>query len=691
MPHADPDAGADSATAPPSDTPPPASPPEASPPSATSALLRTGIVGLATLVGAGLEWIPDDPSTWSWLPLGVAYVAGFGPILRDAGAALRKGRLSIDALMGIAAVGAAVVGQPLEGAILIFLFTLSGGLEDLALRRTRTAVTSLLDLRPETAIPLDPEGEELPPTPVSELDVGTCIRVRPGERIAADGRVADGTADVDQSAITGEALPVRKAPGDDVFAATVVSGGTLVVEVTRPASDTLVARIIRLVEEARENRAPAQAFIDRFAHPYTLAVVAATALVALVPPLLGWMSASDAFYRAMTLLVVASPCALVISTPAGVLSAIAGGARRGILFKGGGILDRAGEVDAVAFDKTGTLTEGRPLLLAGTTTGSPAPPDPPRPSPASRSEPDPAAPMPKGVATDIPADILRTAAALEAHSEHHLARAILTAAEDRGLQVQAVDHFRAIPGEGVAGHLPSSDPHGSQGAAWIGNEVLARRMGTELPGALLTWRDEQAALGRSVVFCGGAPGGPGALAFGDRARPEAAEAVAGLRADGIRRIVVLSGDHRPAVEAVARELGIHEVQADLLPDRKVEAVAALAREHRAVAMVGDGVNDAPAMAAASLGIAMGGAGTDVAIETADVVLMGDRVTGVRDALRMARNARRIVRQNVWFSVGWMALLVGVTATVGLPLTLAVVAHEGSTLLVVLNGLRLLRG
>lgn len=645
--------------------------PSATSASAPGALWRTALVGLLTLAGALLEWIPDDPSPWRWAPLGIAYLVGAGPIARDTWAALRKSRLSIDFLMGAAAVGAAVVGQPLEGAILIFLFTLSGGLEDLAMGRTHAAVSSLMDLRPDEAILLDDRGEEVGPVPIESLEEGQRIRVRPGERIAADGQVVEGRADVDQSAITGESLPVGKATGDEVFAATVVSGGTLVVEVTRPASDTLVARIIRLVEEARENRAPAQAFIDRFSHPYTLAVVLTTAAVAIVPPLAGFMEGGDAFYRAMTLLVVASPCALVISTPAAILSAIASGARQGVLFKGGSILDRAGEIDAIAFDKTGTLTEGRPTLLTGVSADPSTPPAPGDPPP--------------------PRHLLALAASLESHSEHHLAAAILAAAREQGIEAPPVSDFRALAGEGVVGQIGSADPAGTSSTAWIGNEVLARRMGTELPASLLQWREDQAALGRSVVFCGGAPDTLGALAFGDRLRPEAEAALRELRKDGIRRLVILSGDHPPAVRAIAGRLGVDDVQAGLLPDQKVAAVSKLTQEYRAVAMVGDGVNDAPAMAAAHLGIAMGGAGTDVAIETADVVLMGDQVTGVVRTLRIARRARRIVRQNVWFSVGWMALLVGVTATVGLPLTLAVVAHEGSTLLVVANGLRLLRG
>ncbi len=609
--------------------------------------VRTLLILGLTLVGAALEWIPGTPSPW--IPLAVVYLIGAGPIARESWAALRRGRLSVDALMGIAAVGAAVVGQPLEGAILIFLFTLSNELEGMALGRTRRAISSLMELRPEEARPLNPDGSEDPPVPVEDLAPGTRIRVRPGERIPVDGRVVEGRGDVDQSAITGEAIPIRRETGDDVFAATILSGGSLIVEVTRPASESLVARIIALVEEARENQAPAQTFIDRFAHPYTLVVLLTTTAVALLPPLLGWAGWEEAFYRAMTLLVVASPCALIISTPAAILSGIANGARNGVLFKGGGILDLLGQVDTVAFDKTGTLTLGRPGLES------------------IRTEMDP----------DL---LLQWTASLEVPAEHHLATAVLDAAE--GLTLLPVQDFEAIPGEGIRGLIPER--------IWVGNEAMAARHGVEVPDSLHDWRESEGEQGRTVILVGTDRETVGAISFGDQLRPGAAEHLQALRAGGIRRIVILSGDHPAAVRSQAAGLEVDQVDGGLLPPQKVEAIRALSAGGSRVAMVGDGVNDAPAMAAASVGIAMGAAGTDVAIETADVVLMADDLARVSYALDLARRSRRVVRQNVYFSVGWMAALVLVTATVGIPLSLAVVAHEGSTLLVVLNGLRLLR-
>lgn len=624
-------------------------------PSSSSSPFRvTGWVLAGLLGGAALQWLPPEPSPWRWVPFGLAYLVGGIPIARDTWAELRHGRLSIDFLMGAAALGAAGVGEPFEGAVLIFLFSLSNALEERALGKTRRAVEALVELRPDEATLVAPDGGEVGRVRVESLQPGDRIRVRPGERIAADGRVVGGAGEVDQSAITGESIPVRKGEGSEVFAATILSGGALVVEVTRKTHETLLARIIALVEEARENRAPAQHFIDRFAHPYTVGVVVGTVLYALLPPLLlewGW---SDSLYRAMTLLVVASPCALIISTPAAILSGIANGARNGILFKGGAILDRAGEVDTLAFDKTGTLTEGRPRLLD------------------------------RIAEVGTEAELLSLAAGLERDSEHHLARAVLAAAAAEEVEPVAVEEFRAIPGEGVTGVV------GGQ-VVWLGNEVLAERMGGRPSAPLRGWIAEATSRGRSVVYVGRGGTILGAMAFGDRLKPDAAAAIRHLKYEGVRWITILSGDHPDAVRAVAAELGVDEVRAGLLPHEKVEAVEALRSRSRGVAMVGDGVNDAPAMAAASLGIAMGAAGTDVAIETADVVLMGHEVAKVDYVLHLGKRARRVVRQNVWFSVGWMLFLVLVAATVGIPLALAVVAHEGSTLLVALNGLRLLGG
>jgi Zn2+/Cd2+-exporting ATPase len=631
----------------------------------------TVVVAVALVVGAVLEWWPAEPSPWRWLPLGLAYLVGGQRIARDSWVTLRDQRkLSIDFLMGAAALGAAVVGSPLEGVVLIFLFSLSNTMEHYAMGRTRSAIAGLLELSPGEASVVDEEGREVGRVPVEALEPGQRILIRPGERLGADGRVASGRSAVDQAAITGESVPVTKRVGDEVFAGTINGGGALVVEVTRRAEDTVLARIIRLVEEARERRAPAQHFIDRFAHPYTLGVLVATALVAAVPVLVLDVAWDDAFYRAITLLVVASPCALVISTPAAILSGIANGARHGVLFKGGAYLDLAGTIDTVAFDKTGTLTVGRPRVQE-TVTDLPA---------------GAGAPLAWGSWEEATQDdaLLALAAAVELRSEHHLARGIVEEAAARKLVLPPTDDFDSIPGLGVRATVAATP-------VWVGNAALAERVGSR-PGALLRgWIAEQTSLGRSVIYVGVGKGTIGAISLGDALKPNAAATVRHLKYEGIRWVTILSGDHPDAVRAVAAELGADDVRAGLLPHEKVDAVRALVASSRGVAMVGDGVNDAPAMAAATIGIAMGAIGTDVAIETADVVLMSDDVEKVDYVIHLGKRTRRVVRQNVWFSIAWMFALVAASLTIGIPLTLAVVAHEGSTLLVAANGLRLLGG
>lgn len=658
---------------------------EASPEEAeTRQLLRiTVVIALMLSGGALLQWLQAEPSPWRWLPLGIAYLVGGWPIVVDGWAMLKQWRLSIDFLMGVAAVGAAVVGRPFEGAVLIFLFSLSKALEQYAMGRTRSAIGSLMELRPAEATRVDAEGRELDRVTVERLKPGDFILVRPGERIAADGRVHSGRGEVDQAAITGESTPVSKRVGDEVYAATINQGGALVLAVTREAGETMLAQIIRLVEEAQERRAPAQHFIDRFAHPYALGVVAISTLVAIAPPMLLDVSWADAFYRAMTLLVVASPCALVISTPSAILSGIANGARHGVLFKGGAYLDLAGTIDTVVFDKTGTLTFGQPRLLdlIHFQDLNQELREVDREKKHEKVEDAPSRPAPPSLAA---LDMLRLAAAVEQNAEHHLARAMVRAAADFGLALPPVEQFEALPGEGVQGLVEGR-------RVWVGNAVMAERIGVRVAALLDGWVASQTARARSIVFAGLDDRVLGVLSFGDALKPNAAAAIRHLKYEGISWIAILSGDHPDTVRAVAATLGANEVQAGLLPQEKVEAVRVLAERSHGVAMVGDGVNDAPAMAAATLGIAMGAAGTDVAIETADVVLMSDEVEKVDYAIHLGRCARRIVRQNVYFSIGWMLLLVVLALTVDMPLPLAVISHEGSTLLVAANGLRLLSG
>jgi Cd2+/Zn2+-exporting ATPase len=604
-------------------------------------------VTLAALLGGLLSRFLAPSLTGAFWA--IAYFAGgfYGVI--DGAAALRSGRLDVNLLMLLSALGAAFIGHAEEGATLLFLFSLSNALQTMALERTRQAIRKLLDLRPAMARRLREGREEQ--IPVEEIRVGDRLLVRPGERIPADGQVVAGFSAIDESMLTGESIPVPKGPGDPVFGGTLNGYGALEIEVTCPASDTMLTRIIRLVEEAQAQRARTQQAIDRFEQRYAWAVLGGAALTLLLSGLFG-EPFDRSFYRAMTLLVVASPCALVISTPAAFLSAIAAGARRGLLFKGGMALEALARVRVVAMDKTGTLTENRVAVQAI-----------------------------HALDGTGPDQVLGLAAAVEARSEHPIARAILEEARARGLSLPEIREVEARPGLGVIGRR-----NGDQ--IWVGSPRLFQQEGIALPPEVHAHLKAAEQAGRTalLVYDGR---WRGVIEVADRVRPEAAEAVRALRRLGVE-VAMLTGDHPAVARAVAGAVGITRIEAGLLPEEKLERIRALAREIGPVAMVGDGVNDAPALAAASVGIAMGRMGSDVAIESADVVLLQDDLRRVAEAIALARAAMRTVWQNLAFASGVIALLVLLTFGAGLPLTLAVVGHEGSTLLVVLNGLRLLR-
>ncbi|MDT7884823.1 MAG: heavy metal translocating P-type ATPase [Thermoflexus sp.] len=611
--------------------------------------LEFSLVGvtLAALLGGLLSRFLAPSLTGAfWV---IAYFAGgfYGVI--DGAAALRSGRLDVNLLMLLSALGAAFIGHAEEGATLLFLFSLSNALQTMALERTRQAIRKLLDLRPAMARRLREGREEQ--IPVEEIRVGDRLLVRPGERIPADGQVVAGFSAIDESMLTGESIPVPKGPGDLVFGGTLNGYGALEIEVTCPASDTMLTRIIRLVEEAQAQRARTQQAIDRFEQRYAWAVLGGAALTLLLSGLFG-EPFDRSFYRAMTLLVVASPCALVISTPAAFLSAIAAGARRGLLFKGGMALEALARVRVVAMDKTGTLTENRVAVQAI-----------------------------HALDGTGPDQVLGLAAAVEARSEHPIARAILEEARARGLSLPEIREVEARPGLGVIGRRNGD-------RIWVGSPRLFQQEGIALPPEVHAHLKAAEQAGRTalLVYDGR---WRGVIEVADRVRPEAAEAVRALRRLGVE-VAMLTGDHPAVARAVAGAVGITRIEAGLLPEEKLERIRALAREIGPVAMVGDGVNDAPALAAASVGIAMGRMGSDVAIESADVVLLQDDLRRVAEAIALARAAMRRVWQNLAFASGVIALLVLLTFGVGLPLTLAVVGHEGSTLLVVLNGLRLLR-
>ena len=611
---------------------------------------------LITLAAIALSLIADRAG-WprqAISALGVtAYLAGgyFGA--RAGLASLKQRQLNIDFLMVIAALGAAAVGEWRDGAILLFLFSLSNILQDYAIGRSRRAIRALFALHPEEAHIR--RGAAVETVPVSELALDQVVLIRPGERIPVDGEIVAGASSVDQSPITGESMPVEKGIGDKVFAGTLNQQGALDVRVTQLAQDSTLARIIRMVEEAQGRKAPTQRFLDDFEQYYALAVIGAALLVMLVPWLaLGW-SPHDSFYRAMVLLVVASPCALVISVPAAYLSAIAAGARRGVIFKGGVHLEQMAEIKVVAFDKTGTLTAGAPAV------------------------------------TDIHAfngygedDLLRAAATVEARSEHPLSQAVRQAAEDRNLALGEVEDFAADTGRGVTGVVDGA-------IVRVGNCRYVEECAGRPPDDLLAVHDRLEAEGKTVLLVCNGDGWMGALAVADRIRPQAATIVDELHAAGIERVVMLTGDNPTVGRAIGQQAHIDQVHAGLMPADKAAIMEQLEREVGPVAMVGDGINDAPALAAATVGIAMGAAGTDVALETADVVLMGDKLEAIPYAIQLSRRARRVVWQNIAFALAVIVVLVLGAFVVNLPLPVGVIGHEGSTVIVVLNGLRLLTG
>lgn len=563
---------------------------------------------------------------------------------------LRHGRLNVDFLMILAAAGAALIGQWAEGAMLLFLFTLAEALEDYAMDRTHSAVEALTKLRPNEATVR--RGDKEVAVPVEDVHVNEIVVVRPGENIPVDGKVLHGETFVDQSSITGESAPVLKQPGDAVFAGSINLDGSINVRVTKEAKDTTLARVIEMVSEAQSERAPTQRLIDRFAHPYAVGVVVAVALVLAVGYFGFHMAFDDVFYKAMTLLVVASPCALVISTPASVLSGIAAGARNGVLFKGGVHLENAARVDAIAFDKTGTLTHGRPVVTDIISLN--------------------------GVSDN---ELLRLVASAEVRSEHPIARAIIDEAQKRNVPVTDPDAFRALPGKGVRATVDGRD-------IIVGSNRLLQVDGNDqasVPENVLELQQD----GKTTILAMEDDRLLGVIAVADLPRENAAQTIAELRKIGIKRIAMLTGDYKPVAENIARQLGVDEVYAELLPTDKVDVVRALQKENPVI-MVGDGINDAPALALADVGMAMGAAGADVAMETADIVLMADDLSKIPFTFQLARKARAIIVQNFAISIGMMALLVLATFSIGISLPIAVVGHEGSTLVVVLNGLRLLR-
>ena len=608
--------------------------------------LLSGVLALAGWTGSQFIAFSEPLSTAFYL---AAYLFGGWDPTRHAWHALRSRQFDTDLLMVLAALGAAALGRFGEGALLLFLFSLGHALQERLLSRTRKAVGALAELAPRTALVRLERGEV--EMPVASLALGQVVVVRPGERIPVDGNVLKGTSGVDQAALTGESLPADKAPGDSVFAGTINGSGALEVQVARLAKDSTLARVMKLVESAQAQKSPTQQTVERFERVFVPGVLALTTLVIFVPPLFG-LPWREAFLRAMTLLVAASPCALALGTPAAVLSGIAQAARNGVLVKGGVYLEALGRLDAVAFDKTGTITLGKPAV------------------------------------TDIVSDglsqeeLLALAAGVESRSSHPLAGAVVQAAHERAIPLAEVGAVELLSGHGLRAEHQGRMVHlGSQDllvalSVLPSSEAAAHAERLQAEGKTLVW----VLINRQIA---------GLIALADTVRPEASAAAAELKQLGVRHTVMLTGDNPQAAAAIAAQVGLDDVRAGLLPEQKLEAVRDLLRKYGHVAMVGDGVNDAPALANATVGIAMGGAGSDAALQSADVALMGDDLSRLPFALGLGRFTRTVINQNLAIALGVILLLVVASLGGLVSIGLAVLLHEGSTLLVVLNALRLL--
>jgi Cd2+/Zn2+-exporting ATPase len=576
-----------------------------------------------------------------------ALVGGVYPA-RRALTALRTRTVDINVLMVIAVAGALALGEWFEAASVVFLFALAQWLEARTLERARQAIRALVDLTPRDAIVKRSGVEQR--APIDAIAVGDVVVVRPGDKIPLDGIIVAGQSDINEAPMTGESLPVDKGPGDEAYAGTINGRGSLEFTVTRIGPDTRLARIIHLVEAAQSRRAPVQSFVDRFARIYTPVVIALAVLVALVPPLAAGADAGTWLYRSLVLLVISCPCALVISTPVSIVSALSGAARNGVLIKGGAHLERLAGVRAVAFDKTGTLTRSEPHVADVITAGSAS-----------------------------PQDVLRFAAAVETRSEHPIARAIADYARQAGIDVPEATNFMSMPGIGVEALVGGSSVR-------AGNDALMISSGIASAAELESFRRD----GRTLVFVAVDGVLLGAIAIVDPLRETAREALDMLRSQGIRHVAMLTGDHAASAGIVAGALGLDEYHAGLLPQEKHDRVFGIREKHGAILMVGDGVNDAPALAAADVGVAMGAAGSDAALETADIALMSDELLKLPYALRLARATLFNVKTNVVVSLvlkaAFLVMAISGTAT----LWMAVLADTGASVIVVANALRLLR-
>jgi len=610
------------------------------------------------LVGAAIlaSQVEEGGRTATILLAGTGMLAGGWFLLPKAWAAVRKFRPDINLLVVVAAIGASVIGEWVEASAVVFLFGVAEWLEGWADRRARRATEALLELAPKIAV-VKRDGRFVE-VPVDEVALGETVATKSGMSIPLDGEVISGESSVNQAPITGESVPVDKKPGDTVFAGTINGEGSLEIKVTKTTGDTTLARIIRLVAEAQEQKAPTQRFVDVFARYYTPAVTAVALLVFLVPPLLMGGDWNTWLYRACVLLIIACPCALVISTPVSIVAGLTALARRGVLVKGGAHLETIGRLKGLAVDKTGTITEGKPQVLAV-----------------------------ELVNAADEAAVMGIAAAIDDHSAHPLAKAVVAYAKAKEISFSRASNYQARSGRGAEGVI---DGH----AYFVGNHRFAHELG-------VCSEDIEARLGaieakgQSVVVVGHRPHDGckgevlGIIAIGDTLRPNAKAAVAALHAAGVEQVIMLSGDNQRTANFIAKQVGIDEARGDLLPDDKVAAVKALREKYGVVGMVGDGVNDAPAMATANIGIAMGAAGTDAAIETADIALMQDELAKIAETIRLGRRTLGIIHFNISFALGLKVIFLLLTLFGYASLWFAILADTGATLLVIANALRLL--
>ncbi|WP_369802831.1 heavy metal translocating P-type ATPase [Sporosarcina sp. P10] len=610
------------------------------------AVIFSGILIALAFIGS---YTGVSPYVTTFMYIVAMIVSGFKPV-KSAYYAIRSRSLDMNVLMSAAAIGAAILGEWLEGATVVWLFSLGLTLQNRAIEKTRKSIRGLMELTPPEAwVKI---GNDLIKKPVEEVSINDIIIVKPGDRIPLDGEIIDGESSVNQAAITGESIPVDKAIGSFVYAGSINEHGSLTVRVTKLIEDTTISKIIHLVEEAQEKKAPTEAFIDKFARIYTPIVFILALLVMVVPPVLTFGTWEESIYKGLMLLVIACPCALVISTPVAIVTALGNAAKNGVLIKGGTFLENAGSIDAIAFDKTGTLTEGKPKVTNVVTFH------------------------------DSETNMLSIARTLEEHSTHPIATTIVNYTKEQNIQAMKGTQFKNVVGKGIQATIEEI-PY------FAGNRKLFEEIGAPLHAysqQISSLQNE----GKTIIIIGSAQKILGIIGVSDTIRETTKRSVKNLKKIGVQQIVMLTGDNEGTAKAIASEAGMNRYYAELLPEDKVHTIKQLQEEGYRVAMIGDGINDAPALATADLGIAMGGAGTDTAMDTADIILMADNLEKLPHTMNLSRKALAIIKQNIWFSIIVKAVALLLIFPGWLTLWIAVLSDTGAALIVILNALRLLR-